>query len=137
MKIVLASDHAGFELKEKIKQYLIAERHEVFDKGTHSPERADYPDFAHLAAQSVLNKESEVGVIICGSGNGINMAANKHQGIRSAVCWIPEIAELAKQHNDANIIALPSRFIEVESSQAGLSLCLTKTSPFLYNLVKE
>jgi len=114
MKIAIGSDHAGFELKEELRMYLLKKGIEVIDKGTYSEERVDYPDFGHAVAIAVLNKEAELGIILCGSGNGINMAANKHKGIRSALCWNDEIAALARQHNDANILALPARFISTE-----------------------
>lgn len=109
--IAIGSDHAGFKLKEIIRQYLTGKGYQVRDFGTYSEDRADYPDFAHPIAKAVQSQELNVGILICGSGNGINMAANKHKGIRSALCWKRELAELARQHNDANIIALPARFI--------------------------
>lgn len=114
--ISLGSDHAGFRLKEKIKAYLIKKGIEVTDEGCYSEERADYPDFAHKVAQDVLQKKTELGILFCGSGNGINMTANKHKGIRSALCWNHEIAALARQHNNANIMALPARFISEEEA---------------------
>jgi ribose 5-phosphate isomerase B len=116
--IAIGSDHAGFQLKEKVKQYLESKGYPVKDFGCHSEERADYPDFAHPLAKAVESEEFETGILICGSGNGINMAANKHQGIRSALCWKRELAELARQHNDANIIALPARFISEEEAKS-------------------
>jgi ribose 5-phosphate isomerase B len=116
--IAIGSDHAGFKLKEVIKSYIEEKGYRIKDFGCYSEERADYPDFAHPVASAVENKELDLGILICGSGNGINMSANKHKGIRSALCWEREIAELARQHNDANIIALPARFIsEAEAKQ--------------------
>lgn len=112
MKISIGSDHAGFLLKEKVKKYLIEKGNEVRDFGTYSEDRADYPDFAHLVANEVENKKDNLGILLCGSGNGINMSANKHKGIRAALCWKREIAILARQHNNANILTLPARFIE-------------------------
>lgn len=112
MKIAIGSDHAGFDIKQALVPYLQAQNIQVIDKGTHSTESVDYPDYGHAVACAVKNKEADYGIIICGSGNGINISANKHKGIRSALCWMPEIARLAKQHNNANIIALPSRFID-------------------------
>lgn len=112
MKIAIGCDHAAFLLKEKIKPYLESKGYEVKDFGCYSEERADYPDFAHQVAKGVESKEFDFGLLMCGSGNGINMAANKHQGIRSALCWMPEIAELARQHNDANILTLPARYMD-------------------------
>ncbi len=112
MIIAIGSDHAGFDLKELIKKHL-ADRSIVFiDKGCFSNERADYPDYGHAVANSVLSGEVEFGILMCGSGNGINITANKHKGIRSALCWNSEIAALARQHNDANILVLPARYIE-------------------------
>ena len=112
MKIAIGSDHAGFHLKEAIKESIRRLGYELKDFGCYSEERADYPDFAHPVAEAVRRKEFDYGILICGSGNGINMTANKHPGIRSALCWNKESAELARQHNDANIIALPARFIK-------------------------
>jgi ribose 5-phosphate isomerase B len=117
MKIAIGCDHAGFELKEKLKSYLESKGWEIKDFGTYSEARADYPDFAHLVATSVERKEYDYGLLMCGSGNGINMAANKHKGIRSALCWNAEIAELARLHNDANILTLPARFITEEEAK--------------------
>ena len=111
MKIAVGSDHAGFELKMKLIAYLESNNNEVKDFGTHSEESCDYPDYAHLVANAVESKGFEIGLLMCGSGNGINITANKHQGIRSALAWTVEIAELAKLHNDANILTLPARFI--------------------------
>ena len=111
MKISIAADHAGFRLKEHIKEYLTKKGYSIIDLGTHHSDKTDYPDYAHPLALSVENKESEFGISICGSGNGINMTVNKHQGIRSALCWDIEIAELARRHNNANVCALPARFI--------------------------
>jgi len=115
--IPIGADHAGFELKEKIREYLTGKSYNVVDKGTYSTERADYPDFAHAVARSILNKEAELGILMCGSGNGIAMSANRHSGIRAALCWNHEIASLARQHNDANILVLPARFITLEEAK--------------------
>jgi ribose 5-phosphate isomerase B len=109
--ISIGCDHAGYSLKLEIKEQLINWGYEVLDMGCHSEESIDYPDFAHPVAEYVENKIEAKGILICGSGNGINMAANKHQGIRSALCWKVEIAKLAREHNNANIVALPARFI--------------------------
>lgn len=111
MKVGIANDHAGYQLKTHIKQYLITNGYEVTDFGSDSPESVDYADYAHKLAFAVEKKEVDFGISICGSGNGINIAANKHQGVRSALCWIPEISQLARLHNNANICALPGRFI--------------------------
>ena len=110
-KIAIATDHAGYTLKEKILKYLAKEGFKVKDFGCFSEESVDYPDLAHPLANAIENKEFDFGISICGTGNGINMAANKHQGIRSALCWNEETSRLARSHNDANICALPARFI--------------------------
>lgn len=109
--IAICSDHAGFELKSIIEGYLEADNKEYKDFGTNEPESCDYPDFAHPCAQAVESGECYPGIAMCGSGNGIAMTLNKHQGIRAALCWTPELARLARQHNDANVLVLPARFI--------------------------
>lgn len=110
MKIFIGSDHAGFELKEAIKKEFNADF--IFeDCGTFSIDSVDYPDFAHKVADNVLKNADSLGILICGTGNGMAISANKHPDIRAALCWAPEIASLAKQHNNANIIILPARFI--------------------------
>lgn len=109
--ISIGSDHAGFDLKEEIIEFLQSKGVELNDRGTYSTESTDYPEFAHAVAEDVEGGKSSWGILICGSANGVSMSANKHAGIRCAICWEPELAELAKQHNDANIIALPARFI--------------------------
>jgi ribose 5-phosphate isomerase B len=116
MKIAIGSDHAGFELKEQLINYLKEKNSSILDKGCYSVERADYPDFGHAVALSVLNNEVNFGILMCGSGNGINMSANKHAGIRAALCWTKEIAELARQHNDANIISIPARYTSIQQA---------------------
>ena len=110
-KIIIASDHAGFRLKEKLMSWLITSRYEVRDIGCFSEDSVDYPDYAHPLAIAVENGEYDYGITICGSGNGISMACNKHARIRSAVCWNNEISRLARSHNDANVCALPGRFL--------------------------
>lgn len=112
-KLAIACDHAGFDYKELIKKYL-EDQYEVQDFGTYSKDSVDYPDFVHPAAKSVEKGENEFGILICGSGQGVSMTANKHQDIRCALCWMPELAELARQHNNANMIAIPARFIAAE-----------------------
>ena len=114
--IPIGADHAGFILKGKIIQFLESKGYQVKDFGCFSEESIDYPDFAHPVAEMVEQNTGMLGILICGSGNGINMTANKHKGIRSALCWNKEITELARQHNDANIIALPARFISEEEA---------------------
>lgn len=115
-EIAIGSDHAGFDLKELIKKYLLDKNVDVKDFGPDSDARADYPDYAHPVANYVENNKDVYGILICGSGNGINMTANKHQGIRSALCWNDEIAELARLHNNANILVLPARYITNEEA---------------------
>jgi ribose 5-phosphate isomerase B len=113
MKISIGNDHAGPEYKKAIVEMLKANGYQVTNYGTDSADSVDYPDFAHPVALDVENKVSDFGIIICGSGNGIAMSANKHQGIRAALCWTKEIAVLARQHNDANIISIPARFTSI------------------------
>ena len=116
MKIALASDHAGFERKQTVIDHLKKLGIETKDFGSFSSESTDYADWAHPMASAVEAGEFPVGISLCGSGNGINMTANKHQGIRSALAWNPEIAALAKQHNNANVLALPARFVTDEEA---------------------
>jgi ribose 5-phosphate isomerase B len=110
-KIAIAADHAGFFLKEKIIRFLIDEKYEIKDFGTFTAENVDYPDYAHPLALAVSSGDFDLGISICGSGNGMSMTVNKHQGIRAALCWNEEISKLARAHNDANICSLPGRFI--------------------------
>ncbi len=114
-KIVIGSDHAGFEMKEKIKK-AFASTYEFTDKGTYSVDSVDYPDYAHQVAEAVVSGSFEKGILLCGSGNGVAMAANKHHGIRAALCWTAEIASLSRQHNDANILCIPARFIDEKTA---------------------
>ncbi len=123
-KVGMACDHAGFELKEYIKQVLEGKGYSVEDFGTHSSESMDYPDTAHPLAQAVEAGDVDFGVAMCGSGNGITMTLNKHQGVRAALCWDPEIASLAKRHNNANILSMPARFISKEEAVAILEAYL-------------
>lgn len=116
-KISIGADHAGFMLKEALKEYLSKAGHTLLDRGTYSLDSVDYPDFAHPVANDVEQGQSDYGILICGSANGISMAANKHKGIRAAICWMPEIASLARQHNNANIMSLPARFITEEDAK--------------------
>ncbi len=126
IKIAIGSDHAGFEMKQHLIEYLTKKQISVQDKGCYSSERADYPDYGHAVAISVLNKEVDFGILMCGSGNGINMSANKHQGIRAALCWNSEIAALARQHNDANILVLPARYISESEAEKSIDLFLSE-----------
>ena len=113
MKISIGNDHAGPEYKKAIIEMLVANGYEVTNYGTDSVDSVDYPDFAHPVALDVETKKADFGIIICGSGNGIAMSANKHQGIRAALCWMKEIAVLARQHNNANIISIPARYTSI------------------------
>jgi len=110
MKISIGNDHAGTEYKFEIISFLENEGHTIINHGTDSEDSVDYPDYIHPVAEDVSNNNADFGIIICGSGNGANMTANKHQAIRSALCWTKEIAELARQHNDANILSVPARY---------------------------
>lgn len=117
ISIAIACDHAGYEYKEQLKKYLETKGYKVKDFGAYSDESTDYPDYAHPLALAVEKGEFNFGVTLCGSGNGISMAANKHQGIRSALCWNIEISKFARLHNDANVCSLPSRYISYELAQ--------------------
>lgn len=110
MKVLIASDHAGYELKEQIKVHFNQD-FEFEDLGTNSLESVDYPDFAHKLAERVVKDSNQYGVLICGTGNGMAMTANKHEGVRAGLCWSKEIATLIRQHNNANILVMPARFI--------------------------
>lgn len=116
MKISIGNDHAGPDYKKAIVDFLEQKGHEIFNHGTDTFDSVDYPDFGHPVAIDVETGKAHFGVVICGSGNGINMAVNKHQGIRSALCWTKEIAVLARKHNDANIISIPARFTSIQQA---------------------
>ena len=127
MKIIgLASDHAGYDLKCFIKEHLDENEFKLIDFGCDSTASNDYPDFAHLLGYAIDNKEIDAGLVFCGSGNGINMTVNKHPGVRSALCWNTEIAELARHHNDANVCSLPSRFITEDEAKKIVDIFLTE-----------
>jgi len=115
-KVGLAADHAGYELKEFIKEFLQGRNIEYIDFGCNSKDSTDYPDYAHPMASAVENGQVDFGISVCGSGNGINMTANKHQGIRAALCWNSEISGLARSHNNANVCSLPARYISKEEA---------------------
>lgn len=125
MIIPIGCDHAGFELKEKVVKYLKEQGFEVKDYGAYSEESVDYPDFGHKVAKHVVEAKDGLGIVICGSGNGINMTVNKYQDVRSALCWTVEIAALARQHNNANIIAVPARFVAEELALEMVNTFLT------------
>ena len=118
MQFSIGNDHAGVDYKEAIVSYLTSKGHEVLNHGTDSEDSVDYPDFIHPVAQDVSLKKAGLGIIICGSGNGASMTANKYQDIRSALCWSKEIVALARQHNNANILSLPARFISIPQAIA-------------------
>jgi len=124
MKIAIGCDHAGFDYKDGIVAMLQSEGHMVLDFGTHSKDSVDYPDFAHPVASAVEDGQADFGVLLCGSANGVAITANKHQGIRAAICWTEELAALARQHNNANIIALPTRFVAEIMAQAMVRIFL-------------
>lgn len=117
LPLAIGCDHAGFEYKEALKAMLIQAGWTVEDKGTYSADSTDYADYAHPVAEMVATGTAAVGVLICGSANGVCMTANKHKGIRAALCWEDEIAALARQHNDANVICIPARFISIELAE--------------------
>uniref|UniRef100_UPI00404B3B5D ribose 5-phosphate isomerase B n=1 Tax=Flavobacterium sp. TaxID=239 RepID=UPI00404B3B5D len=116
MKISIGNDHAGPAYKKAIVQFLENLGHEITNYGTDTFESVDYPDFGHPVATDVTAGNADLGIVICGSGNGIAMTANKHQGIRAALCWTKEIAALARQHNDANVLSIPARFTSIEQA---------------------
>ena len=116
MKVGIGSDHAGVELKPVIKKYLEDRGYSVEDFGTNSTDSCDYPDYVHPLADAIEAGDLDMGVVICGSANGVSMTANKHQGIRAALSWLPEIASLGRQHNDANVLALPARYLSDEEA---------------------
>jgi ribose 5-phosphate isomerase B len=125
LPIAIGSDHAGFHYKEQLKTWLTQQGWKVDDKGTYSTDSTDYPDYAHPVATMVEDGQAAAGILICGSGNGVCMTANKHKGIRAALCWNEELAILSRQHNNANILCLPERFIEYTSAQNMTELFLS------------
>jgi ribose 5-phosphate isomerase B len=128
MKIAIGGDHAGVNYKQIISEMLIAQGHEVVDFGPSTDASVDYPDHTHPLAFSVEKGETELGILICGSGNGVAITANKHQGIRAALCWLEELGALARQHNNANVLCLPARFIDIELAKKIVAAFLT--TPF-------
>ena len=126
MKIAIGGDHAGYDLKRIVIHELESEGHEVKDYGPFSADSVDYPDFVHPIATAVRNGQFEIGIAICGSGNGVAMTANKHNGIRAAICWNEELAILARAHNDANVLCLPARFISIEQAKKIVNAFLTE-----------
>ncbi len=122
--IVLAADHAGYELKDLLKEDVIALGYDVLDLGTNSPDRVDYPDFGAALAKAIQNGEADTGILVCGSGIGISIAANRHRGIRAALCHDETLARLAREHNDANVLVLGSRTTGIEVAKASLNTFL-------------
>ena len=116
MKISIGNDHAGPSYKKAIIDYLASKGHDVFNHGTNNFESVDYPDFGHQVAQDLISGKADLGIVICGSGNGIAMTANKYQDIRAALCWTKEISALARQHNNANIVSIPARFTSIQQA---------------------
>jgi len=116
-KIAIGADHAGFEYKELLKKWLEKNGYPVKDFGTFSTDSVDYPDFAHPVAEAVEKKEFDLGLLLCGSANGVAMTANKHQGVRAALCWNEEVAEIVRNHNNANIVCIPARFVTYELAE--------------------
>lgn len=117
MRISIGSDHAGYAQKEVVLAELQAAGHTLIDRGTVSEVSVDYPDHAHAVAKDVAEKAVDLGILFCGSGNGVNITANKHAGVRSALAWLPEIAALARQHNDANVVAIPARYVDTATAK--------------------
>ena len=117
MKIAIGGDHAGYNYKSRLKAFLENSNHEMLDFGSDTDASVDYPDHVHPAAMAIEKGEADLGILICGSGNGVAMAANKHHGIRAAICWNQDLAALARQHNDANVICLGARFLAYEYAE--------------------
>lgn len=125
LPIAIGCDHAGYEYKEQLKAMLLADGWQVADKGTYSTDSTDYPDYAHPVAEMVESGAATAGILVCGSGNGVCMTANKHQGIRAALCWTEELASLARQHNNANVLCVPSRFVPYRTAEQMAHVFLT------------
>ena len=123
--VAIGADHAGFQYKERITSLLKIKNIPYKDYGTYSADSADYPDFAHPVSNAVENGEAACGILVCGSGNGVAITANKHQGIRAALCWLVELARLARQHNNANVLCLPQRFVEADDALEMVSVFLS------------
>jgi ribose 5-phosphate isomerase B len=127
MKIAIGSDHAGFEYKNGLKNWLENHGYDVSDFGSHNDESSDYADFAHPVAIDVDKKNASFGVLVCGSANGVAITANKHQGIRAAICWNEELASLARRHNDANVVCIPARFVSFDLAEKILDAFLNES----------
>ena len=126
LNIAIGGDHAGFTLKQRLLERLESQGHKVKDFGPSGEDSVDYPDYVHPLADAVQNGDFDFGVTICGSGNGVSMVANKHEGIRAALCWTPELAQLARAHNNANILSLPARFISTEAAESIVDVFLSE-----------
>ena len=122
--LIIGSDHAGFDYKQQLIAFLESKNIAVTDAGTHSEASVDYPDFAHIVAKAVENKEFESGILLCGSGNGVAITANHHAGIRAGLAWNTEVARLVRQHNNANVLCLPARFITIEEAKQCIEVFL-------------
>ena len=116
MKLAIGCDHAGYSLKEALKSYLVDKGFDIVDMGTDGPESVDYPDFVHPVSLAIIDGSVDLGILICGSGNGVSMTANKYTEVRCAICWNPEIAVLSREHNNANALAIPARFVELNEA---------------------
>lgn len=124
-KIIIGSDHAGFEYKEILKNFLLNKNIQLLDIGTHSEASCDYPDFAHALAEKINEQHFLFGILLCGSANGVAITANKHPKVRAAICWNNEIASLARLHNDANVICIPARFVTIDEVLSMVDFFLT------------
>ncbi len=125
MKIAMGGDHAGYEYKKQLVDFLTKREHDLKDFGPFNNDPVDYPDYVHPASEAIVNNECEMGIFICGSGNGVAMTANKHAGIRAALCWNNELSSLARQHNNANVLCIPARFISYSLAEEMVSTFLT------------
>jgi ribose 5-phosphate isomerase B len=124
LSVAMGADHAGYEYKDILRRHLESKGLSVLNFGTDGPDSVDYPDYAHPVAESVESGKANIGVLICGSANGVAITANKHAGIRAAICWDLPLASLARQHNDANVLCIPARFVDVETAKAMLDVFL-------------
>lgn len=122
--VAIGGDHAGYDYKASLVKYLEEKGFQLKDMGTYDNKSVDYPDFAHPVARAVEKREVSSGILLCGSGNGVAITANKHQGIRAAICWLPELAKLARQHNNANVICIPCRFVSLETAKEMVDIFL-------------
>lgn len=124
MRIAIGGDHAGFQYKERLVKFLLDHQHKIEDFGPGSDDSVDYPDHVHPLASSIAGEDNDLGILICGSGNGVAITANKHENVRAALCWTGELSALARQHNNANIICIPARFIAYEYAESLVDIFL-------------